>query len=85
MNSQCPWLLARAMKIDSFRFISVFNEKSTSIVATHADVQSLLEQIQCEHDTSVRLEKDLEHEKSVLNERLEVGRLTLLTVDRHEK
>ena len=69
------------MTIDSFRFVSVFSEKSSSIVSTHADVQVLLEQIQCEHDTGVRLEKELEHEKSVLNERLEVGRLTLLTFD----
>ena len=69
------------MTIDMFRFVSVFSEKSSSIVETHADVQVLLEQIQYEHDTAIRLEKDLEHEKSVLNERLEVGPLTLMIVD----
>lgn len=38
----------------------------------HCIVQRLLEQIQYQHETASKLEKELHHEKTVLEERLKV-------------
>jgi hypothetical protein len=56
----------------SFRFVTIFNEKSANVYANHQDVQRLLEQIQYQHETASKLEKELQHEKTVLEERLKV-------------
>jgi len=40
------------------------------VFENHEDVQRLLEQIQYQHETAVKLEKELQHEKTVLEERL---------------
>jgi len=55
-----------------FRFVTIFNEKSANVYETHQDVQRLLEQIQYQHETASKLEKELQHEKTVLEERLKV-------------
>jgi hypothetical protein len=55
-----------------FRFVIIFNEKSTNVYENHRDVQRLLEQIQYQHETAAKLEKELQHEKIVLEERLKV-------------
>jgi hypothetical protein len=55
-----------------FRFVTIFNEKSANVYETHQDVQRLLEQIQYQHETASKLEKELQHEKIVLEERLKV-------------
>jgi hypothetical protein len=50
----------------------MFNEKSSNVCESHEDVQRLLGQIQYQHETASKLEKELQHEKSVLEERLKV-------------
>ncbi len=52
--------------------MTIFNEKSTNVYDNHHDVQRLLEQIQYQHETALKLEKELQHEKTVLEERLKV-------------
>ncbi|UJR11505.1 hypothetical protein I4U23_015686 [Adineta vaga] len=52
------------------KFVKIINEKSASVLENHRDVQRLLEQIQYQHETSKKLEKELQHEKIVLEERL---------------
>ena len=54
------------------RFVKIFNEKSLNVHQTNKDIQYLLKQIQNEHEKSIKLEKELEHEKTVLEERLQV-------------
>jgi hypothetical protein len=56
----------------SFRFVTIFNEKSAIVNENHQDVQRLLEQIRYQHETASKLEKELQHEKTVLDERLKV-------------
>ncbi len=56
----------------SFRFVTIFNEKSANVFENHQDVKRLLEQIQYQHETASKLEKELQHEKTVLEERLKV-------------
>ncbi len=55
-----------------FRFVKIFNEKSANVYENHQDVQRLLEQIQYQHETALKLEKELQHEQIVLEERLKV-------------
>ncbi len=55
-----------------FRFVKIFNEKSANVYENHQDVQRLLEQIQYQHETASKLEKELQHEQIVLEERLKV-------------
>lgn len=50
----------------------MFNEKSSNVQKTTEDVQRLLKQIESEHEKATKLEKELEHEKTVLEERLQV-------------
>ncbi|CAF4106350.1 unnamed protein product, partial [Adineta steineri] len=52
------------------KFVKLINEKSSSVHENHCDVQRLLEQIQYQHETSIKLEKELQQEKTVLEERL---------------
>ncbi|CAF4182451.1 unnamed protein product, partial [Rotaria sordida] len=52
------------------KFVTIFNEKSANVYENHCDVQRLLEQIQYQHETASKLEKELQHEKTVLEERL---------------
>ena len=52
--------------------MTIFNDKSASVYENHCDVQRLLEQIQYQHETASKLEKELQHEKTVLEERLKV-------------
>ncbi|CAF4591105.1 unnamed protein product, partial [Rotaria sp. Silwood2] len=52
------------------KFVTIFNEKSLNVYENHCDVQRLLEQIQYQHETASKLEKELQHEKTVLEERL---------------
>ncbi|CAF3502703.1 unnamed protein product [Rotaria socialis] len=52
------------------KFVTLFNEKSANVYENHCDVQRLLEQIQYQHETASKLEKELQHEKTVLEERL---------------
>ncbi len=47
-------------------------QKSADVYENHPDVQRLLEQIQCQHETAAKLEKELQHEKPVFEERLKV-------------
>jgi hypothetical protein len=56
----------------SSRFVTIFNEKSAIVNENHQDVQRLLEQIRYQHETASKLEKELQHEKTVLDERLKV-------------
>lgn len=51
----------------------MFNEKSSNVQQTTEDVQRLLKQIESEHEKATKLEKELEHEKTVLEERLQVS------------
>jgi hypothetical protein len=51
----------------------MFNEKSADVSRTSDDVQRLLRQIENERDKAAKLEKELEHEKTVLDERLQVS------------
>ena len=55
-----------------YRFVTIFNEKSLNVYENHQDVQRLLEQIRYQHETAIKLEKELQHEKTVLEERLKV-------------
>ena len=52
--------------------MTIFNEKSANVYENHQDVQRLLGQIQYQHETASKLEKELQHEKTVLEERLKV-------------
>ncbi|CAF1148393.1 unnamed protein product [Adineta ricciae] len=52
------------------KFVKIINEKSANVSDNHHDVQRLLEQIQYQHETSKKLERELQHEKIVLEERL---------------
>ena len=54
------------------KFVKIINEKSANVSDNHHDVQRLLAQIQYQHETSKKLEKELQHEKIVLEERLKV-------------
>ena len=49
-----------------------FNEKSSNVFETSRDVERLLKQIGSEHEKAMKLEKELEQEKTVLEERLQV-------------
>lgn len=50
--------------------MKIFNDKSASVFQNHGDVHRLLEQIEYQHETASKLEKELQHEKTVLEERL---------------
>lgn len=52
-----------------------FNEKSSNVFETSRDVERLLKQIGSEHEKAMKLEKELEQEKTVLEERLQVESL----------
>ncbi|CAF1029808.1 unnamed protein product [Adineta steineri] len=41
------------------KFVKPINDKSSNIHENHCDVQCLLEQIQYQHETSIKLEKEL--------------------------
>ncbi len=60
------------MSLFLFRFVKIFNEKSANVYENHQDVQRLLEQIQSQHETAAKLEKKLQYEKPVFEERLKV-------------
>jgi hypothetical protein len=59
--------------------VLTFNEKSSNVFETSRDVERLLQQIGSEHEKAMKLEKELEQEKTVLEERLQVGSLFLFS------
>ncbi|CAF0842338.1 unnamed protein product [Adineta steineri] len=66
-----------------FRFAQNFKQtkKSSNVHENHCDVQRLLEQIQYQHETSIKLEKELQQEKTVLEERLKSIVYMLVQID----
>ena len=60
--------------------MTIFNEKSGRVFENHNDVQRLLEQIEYQHETASKLEKELQHEKTVLEERLKSTERMLIQI-----
>lgn len=60
--------------------MKIFNEKSANAFENHGDVHRLLEQIEYQHETASKLEKELQHEKTVLEERLKSTERMLIQI-----
>ena len=65
------WFVER--KMCSFRFVKFINKKSLNFYEMKKDIKLLLKQIHNEHRKAMKLENELEHEKTVLEERLQVN------------
>ncbi|CAF1059081.1 unnamed protein product [Adineta steineri] len=56
------------------KFVKLINEKSSNVHENHCEVQRLLEQIQYQHETSIKLENELQqHKASTVRMLVQIG------------